>query len=360
MKYYVRSIAAFLLFSPLLVQCVPTGADITNLDLRVRNLDNRVVKMHQDVADVVEKTSRNHEIEAVQQKQAEMSSSLDRLNMEFLQIKGQLEESSHFYQSSKETTKQLDNSYNKRVNDLAEQIMLLADQMNKTASDIDVVKKSSEDAQLQIQAAEIRAKEIEAKAAAAISEAEKKAAEAIAQAEEARKESEKITKIPVIEPEQVKSRYKDGKKIEPVTTEVAKVEPQETTPELETAANGPGKEIYDQALVLFRAGKYNQAYRVFTDYIEQNPTGKMAPNARFWLGDCYYNQQEYELAILEYQKVIADFTKHPKAPAALLKQGLAFEKLKDKATAAIVYRKLMEEYPKSEQFTAAKKRIESF
>ena len=110
---------------------------------------------------------------------------------------------------------------------------------------------------------------------------------------------------------------------------------------------------------MFRSGKLNEAYQVFNDYIEKYPGGKMAPNARFWLGDCYYNQQEYELAILEYQKVIADYPTHSKAPAALLKQGLAFEKLKDKETAKIVYGKLLEDYPKSEQVTTARKRIET-
>ena len=69
----------------------------------------------------------------------------------------------------------------------------------------------------------------------------------------------------------------------------------------------------------------------------------MAPNARFWLGDCYYSQQEFELSILEYQKVIADYPNHAKAPAALLKQGLAFEKLKDNETAKIVYKKVLDE-----------------
>ena len=86
----------------------------------------------------------------------------------------------------------------------------------------------------------------------------------------------------------------------------------------------------------------------------------MAPNSRFWLGDCYYNQQEYELAILEYQKVIADYPTDGKAPAALLKQGLAFEKLKDNETAKVVYDKLLKGYPKSDQVETAKKRIESF
>jgi tol-pal system protein YbgF len=85
----------------------------------------------------------------------------------------------------------------------------------------------------------------------------------------------------------------------------------------------------------------------------------MAANARFWLGDSLYNQNEFELAILEYQKVIADFPSSPKAPAALLKQGLSFEKLNEKATAGIVYNKLLNEYSGSEQATTARQRLDS-
>ena len=58
--------------------------------------------------------------------------------------------------------------------------------------------------------------------------------------------------------------------------------------------------------------------------------------------------------------MIADYPSDGKAPAALLKQGLAFEKLKDNETAKIVYNKLLKEYPKSDQVETAKKRLDSF
>ena len=82
------------------------------------------------------------------------------------------------------------------------------------------------------------------------------------------------------------------------------------------------------------------------------------PNAIFWSGDCLYNQKEYEMAILEYQKVVADYPKAPKAPAALLKQALAFEKLGDSQTAEIIYQKIVSEYPKSDQAKTARQRLQ--
>ena len=66
------------------------------------------------------------------------------------------------------------------------------------------------------------------------------------------------------------------------------------------------------------------------------------------------------MAILEYQKVIANYPKHSKAPAALLKQGLAFEKLKDIETAKLVYYKLGHDYPDSKEAAVGRKKLESF
>jgi tol-pal system protein YbgF len=344
MKCNYKSILFLILASPLLVQCVPTGQDITTLDLKLRNLDNRMLKTDQKVREIEEKSAQNSVIEQLQQKQAEISDNLDRLNMEFLQIKGQLEESSHFYQNTRKENDQTKESFSGKVNDLSDQIMLLADQLNQTSKNIHTIQQNSQTAISKAQAAEERANQVEKSSAIAIAEAEARAVKAAAMAAEA---VEKANRKPEISPGQTKIKFKQGQKV------VAK--PKETV----KTTMGPGKDLYDRALGLFRASKFNQAYRAFSDYIEQYPNSKMTPNAQFWLGDCYYNQQEYELAILEYQKVIADHQKHPKAPASLLKQGLAFEKLKDKETAIIVYRKLQEEYPKSEQVSTAQKRIDS-
>jgi len=332
--------------SPLLAHCVPTGQDITNLDLRVRNLDNKVLKMHKEVDRVARDASKNTEIDALQAKQADIANRLEQMNMEFLQIKGALDENSHFYKKSRESSKAMRDDIDKRLGDLADQIMLLADQMNGASKEIEEVKKTNDSLRKTLEAQDKRIAAVEERAAMAMAAVEKvKSVSAQAQ---------RHAKVPTIEPSQVKSRYKDGKKSEPPAKTVAKVSAGD-----DTKASGPGKEAYEKAVSLFRSGKYNQAYRAFNDYIKENPKGRMVPNARFWLGDCYYNQQEYELAILEYQKVLADYARHPKAPVALLKQGLAFEKLRDKATAVIVYKKLMADYPKSEQYAVAQKRVKA-
>jgi len=313
----------------LLGACVP-AQDLTSLDLRIRNLDNKVVRLNEAVKRL-DGGGKDSPLEALRLKQAELGDSLDQLNMDILQIKAQLEENRHFYKSLQQNNDKTRADLQQRLDALAEQFVVLADQLRQTSAGMEALQKSNETAMARARAAEERARVAQQAAAEA-----KKARLAAAAAARKNKKGPK---------ELVAAK----KKISPNEKKAKSV--------AAGGGSGPGKEIYDKALALFRKGKFSEAYREFTRYIEKHPTGKMAPNARFWLGDCYYAQEEYELAILEYQKVIADFATHPKAPAALLKQGLAFERLKDTDTAVIVYKKLLADYPKSEQAKTAKGRL---
>ena len=76
------------------------------------------------------------------------------------------------------------------------------------------------------------------------------------------------------------------------------------------------------------------------------------------MGESLYNQGEYDLAILDYQKVISNHSSSSLAPKALLKQGMAFEKLTDNETAKIIYRKLVSDYKSSQEASQAQSRLD--
>ncbi len=113
-------------------------------------------------------------------------------------------------------------------------------------------------------------------------------------------------------------------------------------------------ELYDQALELFKKGRYQQAKEAFQRYLEQYPQGKRVANAIFWIGECEYQLKRFEEAILEYQKVIEKYPQSIKVPAAMLKQGLAFLRLGDTESAKIIFRRLLKRYPHSEQAKTAR------
>ncbi len=110
---------------------------------------------------------------------------------------------------------------------------------------------------------------------------------------------------------------------------------------------------------LFKQEKYRDAYNSFAEYLDKNPSDSQAVNARYYGAESLYGDKDYELAILEFQKIIVEHPKHDLAPKSLYKQGLAFEKIGDPETARIVYNKLVDTYPKSEAVDSAKTRLES-
>ncbi len=116
-------------------------------------------------------------------------------------------------------------------------------------------------------------------------------------------------------------------------------------------------DLYQQALDLIKQKNYKDAKKTLRTYIEKHPHGKRVANAYFWMGECEYNLQRFEEAILEYQKVISRYPKSNKVPDSLLKQGIAFAKLGDNESAKIVLNKLIKKYPKSPQVSVAKKKL---
>lgn len=129
----------------------------------------------------------------------------------------------------------------------------------------------------------------------------------------------------------------------------------------------PGKEnasgaqsvddAYKDAYETFQKGEYIEARDKFQKYLEDHPSSKYSENALFWIGESYYNEKNYEKAIVIYDDVIKKYPNGGKAPAALLKQGMAFSLLGDKKNASVIYKKIIERYPKSEQAEMARKKM---
>lgn len=59
--------------------------------------------------------------------------------------------------------------------------------------------------------------------------------------------------------------------------------------------------VFDEALTYYRAGAETNALSLFTNLVVQFPTNHVARWARLWLGDYYFNQQNYTNAEYHYQ-----------------------------------------------------------
>lgn len=120
----------------------------------------------------------------------------------------------------------------------------------------------------------------------------------------------------------------------------------------DTASNpmqgeGSPTEVYLQAFGDYASGRYQAAVHGFEVFLQRFPNNSYASNAQFWLGDCYFNQQQYPLAIQEFERVLSDYQSAPKSPDALLKIAIAQLQLgaTDEARQAVAT--LSQRYPKS-------------
>jgi tol-pal system protein YbgF len=115
--------------------------------------------------------------------------------------------------------------------------------------------------------------------------------------------------------------------------------------------------MYQAAYSDVAAGRYNLARESFQTYLKHFPDTEVSDNAQYWIGECNYVTGDFAGAIAEFQKVIESYPKGDKVPAALLKIGISYARLKNTEEANKYYKALVQKYPKSPEAAAAKERL---
>jgi tol-pal system protein YbgF len=309
----------------------------------------------------------------VQVSQAEAGDRLDYQQTEILRLQGQIEEQIFLFRQVQEENKELKKllqskidasektssgemkKLNDRITINEEQLLKTQDRLTFAESEIVAIKESrSMEAADRAREAAQRAREAERRAQQA---AEKEAAEREAAATQSRSRGPKEIMPDTYKVDVSSQNITEGTPEEKEEAE-EKPEPKtETPPAAPEVSAAPTS--YDKGLSLFKQKKYRNAYTTFAEYLDKNPSGPKAVEARYYAADSLYEDKDYELAILEFQKVIVENPQHSLAPKALYKQGLSFEKIGDQDTARIVYNKLIDTYPTSDEAGPTKSRIES-
>jgi tol-pal system protein YbgF len=133
-----------------------------------------------------------------------------------------------------------------------------------------------------------------------------------------------------------------------------------TAPPLKEAvgkARTDKESLYAAAYELFREAKYDKSREGFEYFLKLHPDTEFSDNAQFWIGECYYFEKKYEKAIVEYDKVVKKYPEGNKIPFALLKQGLSFEKLGDKASAKLLLQQVIRDFPNTSQSRIARAKL---
>jgi tol-pal system protein YbgF len=143
--------------------------------------------------------------------------------------------------------------------------------------------------------------------------------------------------------------------------------PDATSPSSEpTSSSAPaGHEVtpsalqdrYAAALRLFNNNSFSAALTAFRSLEADDPNGAYASNYKYWEGECYYAEKQYNQALQAFGTVLSEYPHTVKAPAAQFKIGESYERLNLIPSARSAYQRLLDDYPTSEFRARARARL---
>ena len=120
---------------------------------------------------------------------------------------------------------------------------------------------------------------------------------------------------------------------------------------LHAAANADN---YRSGLMLYGKGRLADARATFQQVFDAEPSGELADNALYWIGETWFAAGDYASAMKYYQRVTAEFGETNKAPDAMFKTGVAFEKTGDLGMARKTFEECIRRYPYSTPASSAR------
>ena len=113
-------------------------------------------------------------------------------------------------------------------------------------------------------------------------------------------------------------------------------------------------DTYRNGLMLYGRGRFDDARKTFQQVFDADPTGDLADNSLYWIGETYFAAGNYAEAMKFYRRVTTEFSEANKAPDALFKTALAFEKTGDLGMAHSTLDDVIRRYPYSSSAASAK------
>jgi len=117
------------------------------------------------------------------------------------------------------------------------------------------------------------------------------------------------------------------------------------------------QDAYNLSYNDFVKGNFDLAIAGFQNFVQQYPGSVLTPMAYYWLGESYFGKKDFPKAAENFDKVSRDFPKHEKVPSSILKLGYAYLEMGQKGRAKIYLKKVIEQYPRSNEANLAKEKL---
>ncbi|HOX26491.1 MAG TPA: tol-pal system protein YbgF [Candidatus Krumholzibacteria bacterium] len=119
-----------------------------------------------------------------------------------------------------------------------------------------------------------------------------------------------------------------------------------------------GRSIYQAAQLDRSRGNVELAREGFREFLERYASSELGDDARYWLGDLAYGEQDWADADAQFQRLLADVPGTPWAAAALLKRGYCLQELGRPDEAKAVFRDLVARFPDTNEAALVRDQIE--
>jgi tol-pal system protein YbgF len=116
-------------------------------------------------------------------------------------------------------------------------------------------------------------------------------------------------------------------------------------------------QLYENAFLDVRKGNYELAIAQFRDVLEYFGRTEYAPNARYWIGECWYSLEQYDSAIVEFDILVAGYPSSDRLPTALYKMGRCYEEKGMPRRAREYYERVIDDYSNSLEAKPAQSRL---
>lgn len=108
------------------------------------------------------------------------------------------------------------------------------------------------------------------------------------------------------------------------------------------------QDLYRTALnLLLEQNQYDESVRLFQSYIERFPQGRLLTNAYYWQGEALILVSRFDEARNVFTYLITNFPEDPKAAGAMLKLGVVYQQMGDRARAEETWRNIATRYPEN-------------
>jgi tol-pal system protein YbgF len=114
---------------------------------------------------------------------------------------------------------------------------------------------------------------------------------------------------------------------------------------------------WGDAFLLVRKGDYQTAIDGFRTYMANCPSHQSMENAHYWIGECYYAQEQFDYAISEFDLLLEKYPSSANVSRAMYKKARSLQELGRPSEAKKLFEKIIADHPGTLEADQSKERL---